>query len=86
MQILVTQNFVCQPVEDIEDEEAEGEDGTWDGVDPFGVVNKPAADLEQWVTWRQCGEHGRRLREGTVSRQLDVQTETGQEEILIVLR
>lgn len=86
VQILVTQDFVREPVEDVEDEKAEGEDGARDGVDPFGAVDKAAPDPEQRVAWRQRGEHGRCLREGTVSRQVDVQTKTGQEEILIVLR
>lgn len=86
VQILITQNFVREPVEDVKDEEAEGEDGAWDGVYPFGAVDKTATDLEQWVAWRQTGKHGRRLREGTVSWQVDIQTETGREEILVLQR
>lgn len=85
VQILIAQHFVCEPVEDVEDEKAEGEERARDGVDPFGAVDKPAADLEQRVVWRKRGEYGRCLGEGTISRQVDVQTETGQEEILVVL-
>lgn len=86
MEILVTQNFVGEPVEDVEDEEGEGKESARDGVDSFGAVNEPAADLEHRVTWRKSGEHGRRLREGTVPGQVDVQAEVGHEVILVVLR
>lgn len=67
VQILVTQYFVCEPVEDVEDKKAEGEDGARDGVDSFGTVDEAAPDLEQRVTRRQRSEDGCRLRQGTVS-------------------
>lgn len=85
VQVLVPQNLVREPVEDVEEEKAEGEDGSRDGVDPFGAVDEAAADLEQGVARGQRFEHGRRLGQGTVSGQVDVQTETGQEDILVVL-
>lgn len=67
VQVLVTQDFVREPVKDVEDEEAEREDGARDGVDAFGAIDEAPADVEQRVAWRQGGEHGRRFRQGTVS-------------------
>lgn len=44
MNILVSQYFVGDPVEDVKYEEAEREHGSGYGVDPFGAVHKAFPD------------------------------------------
>lgn len=51
------QHFVGDPIENVEDEEAERENGSGDGVDAFGPVHKA-------LVKRIFVEHGRRGRLG----------------------
>lgn len=52
-------NFVGEPVEHVENQEAHGENGSGDGVDPLGSVHKaPAYVVETQTGWQVC-KHGR---------------------------
>lgn len=45
MDVLVSQNFVGDPVEDVENEEGQREDGSGDGVDAFRTVHEALAEF-----------------------------------------
>lgn len=62
--VLVSQHFVGDPVEDVEYEEAERKYCSGYGIDSLGSVHKPLPDgvsVVQHLHWRWWGEHGRRL-------------------------
>lgn len=59
MDVLVTQHFIGDPVEDVEYEKAQRKDGSGYGVDPFGPVNETLVKNFAVVhsDWGQRGEH-----------------------------
>lgn len=70
MDVLVSQHFVGDPVEDIEYEEAQGKNGSGDGVDALGPVHKTLAEHLPIARGdrRRRGEHAGPLHGGAVLR------------------
>lgn len=68
MDVLVSQHFVGDPVEDVEYEKAQGKDGSGYGVDPFGPVNKTLVKdfTIVYSDWGQTGEHRGPFHSGPV--------------------
>lgn len=73
-EVLVSQDFIRQPVEDVEDQEAHWENGSGDGVDPLRPLHEAPAYVVEAQTGRQVGEHGRCVHLRCVSRQRESQT------------
>lgn len=73
-EVLVSQDFICQPVEDVEDQEAHWENGSGNGVDPLRPLHEAPAYFVEAQTRRQVGEHGRCVHLRCVSRQRESQT------------
>ncbi len=84
MHVLISKHFVRDPIEHIENEEAEGEDGSWDGVDPLCSFHEAAADIKQNVAGRQACKHGRSLRERPIPRQTAVHPVSREVQVLIL--
>lgn len=61
MEILMTEHFIREPVEHVEEQEAEWKDGSGDCVDAFGPLDETPADFEECVSRGQVYIHGRRL-------------------------
>lgn len=59
MDVLVSQHFIGDPVEDVEYEEAQWKDGSGYGVNAFGPVHKTLVKYFSVVhgNWRWGGEH-----------------------------
>lgn len=70
----MSQDLICQPVEDVEDQEAHWENGSGNGVDPFRPLHKAPAYVVEAQTGRQVGEHGCCVHLRCVSRQRESQT------------
>lgn len=70
MDVLVSQHFVGDPVEDIEYEEAQGKNGSGDGVNALGPVHKTLAERLPIARGdrRRRGEHAGALYGGAVLR------------------
>ena len=57
----MTEHFIREPVEHVEEQEAEWKDGSGDCVDAFGPLDETPADFEECVSRGQVYIHGRRL-------------------------
>lgn len=68
MDVLVSQHFVGDPVEDVEYEEAQGKNGSGYGVNALGLVHKTLVKYFSIVHryWRRGGEHTGPFHSGTI--------------------
>lgn len=68
MDVLMSQHFIGDPVEDVEYEKAQGKDSSRYGVNAFSPVHKTLVNHSSVVhsNWRRGGEHGGPLHSGTI--------------------
>lgn len=68
MDVLVSQHFIGDPVEDVEYEEAQGKNGSGYGVNALGPVHKTLVKYFSIVhgNWRRGGEHTGPFYSGTI--------------------
>lgn len=68
MDVLVSQHFVGDPVEDVEYEEAQGKDSSGYGVNALGPVHKTLVKHLSVIhgDWRWRGEHSGPFYSGTI--------------------
>lgn len=68
MDVLVSQHFVGDPVEDVEYEEAQGKNGSGYGVNALGPVHKTLVKYFSIIRgyWRRGGEHTGPFHSGTI--------------------
>ena len=68
MDVLVSQHFIGDPVEDVEYEEAQGKHGSGYGVNTLGSVHKALVEHLSVVhgDWRRRGEHSGPFHSGSI--------------------